>query len=109
MSMGARPIAVMDALRFGARRRRTTPGRVLPGVVEGISHYGNCLGLPNIGGEVVFDPCYIGNPLVNALCVGLLRKDQIKLADRARAGQQGRAVRRLAPAPTASAARRVLA
>ncbi|MEU4833115.1 phosphoribosylformylglycinamidine synthase subunit PurL [Streptosporangium sp. NPDC023615] len=79
MSMGARPIAVMDALRFGAADAPDTR-RVLPGVVEGISHYGNCLGLPNIGGEVVFDPCYIGNPLVNALCVGLLRKDQIKLA-----------------------------
>ncbi|WP_435809549.1 phosphoribosylformylglycinamidine synthase subunit PurL [Streptosporangium canum] len=79
MSMGARPIAVMDALRFGAADAHDTR-RVLPGVVEGISHYGNCLGLPNVGGEVVFDPCYIGNPLVNALCVGLLRKDQIKLA-----------------------------
>ncbi|MEW9528624.1 phosphoribosylformylglycinamidine synthase subunit PurL [Microbispora sp. NPDC049125] len=79
MSMGARPIAVMDALRFGGATQPDTR-RVLPGVVEGISHYGNCLGLPNIGGELVFDPCYIGNPLVNALCVGLLRKDQIKLA-----------------------------
>ncbi|MGI5285904.1 phosphoribosylformylglycinamidine synthase subunit PurL [Nonomuraea polychroma] len=79
MSMGARPIAVMDSLRFGGADAVDTR-RVLPGVVEGISHYGNCLGLPNIGGEVVFDPCYIGNPLVNALCVGLLRKDQIKLA-----------------------------
>ncbi|MFI6456595.1 phosphoribosylformylglycinamidine synthase subunit PurL [Streptosporangium amethystogenes] len=79
MSMGARPVAVMDALRFGGADAHDTR-RVLPGVVEGISHYGNCLGLPNIGGEVVFDPCYIGNPLVNALCVGLLRKDQIKLA-----------------------------
>ncbi|MFC5835751.1 phosphoribosylformylglycinamidine synthase subunit PurL [Nonomuraea insulae] len=79
MSMGARPIAVMDALRFGAADAVDTR-RVLPGVVEGISSYGNCLGLPNIGGEVSFDPCYIGNPLVNALCVGLLRKDQIKLA-----------------------------
>jgi phosphoribosylformylglycinamidine synthase len=79
MSMGARPIAVMDALRFGGATQSDTR-RVLPGVVEGISHYGNCLGLPNIGGEVAFDPCYIGNPLVNALCVGLLRKDQIKLA-----------------------------
>ncbi|MEV0621630.1 phosphoribosylformylglycinamidine synthase subunit PurL [Nonomuraea sp. NPDC050404] len=79
MSMGARPIAVMDALRFGGADAVDTR-RVLPGVVEGISSYGNCLGLPNIGGEVVFDPCYIGNPLVNALCVGLLRKDQIKLA-----------------------------
>ncbi|WP_062356345.1 phosphoribosylformylglycinamidine synthase subunit PurL [Herbidospora yilanensis] len=79
MSMGARPVAVMDSLRFGGLDQGDTR-RVLPGVVEGISHYGNCLGLPNIGGEVVFDPCYIGNPLVNALCVGLLRKDQIKLA-----------------------------
>ncbi|SDI01339.1 phosphoribosylformylglycinamidine synthase [Sinosporangium album] len=79
MSMGARPIAVMDSLRFGAADAPDTR-RVLPGVVEGISSYGNCLGLPNIGGEVAFDPCYIGNPLVNALCVGLLRKDKIKLA-----------------------------
>ncbi|SDQ54767.1 phosphoribosylformylglycinamidine synthase subunit PurL [Thermostaphylospora chromogena] len=79
MSMGARPVAVMDSLRFGAADAPDTR-RVLPGVVEGISSYGNCLGLPNIGGEVVFDPCYIGNPLVNALCVGLLRKDRIKLA-----------------------------
>ncbi|WP_185055545.1 phosphoribosylformylglycinamidine synthase subunit PurL [Thermocatellispora tengchongensis] len=79
MSMGARPVAVMDSLRFGAIDAPDTR-RVLPGVVEGISSYGNCLGLPNIGGEVAFDDCYIGNPLVNALCVGLLRKDQIKLA-----------------------------
>ena len=93
LAMGARPIAVMDALRFGAADAPDTR-RVLPGVVEGISHYGNCLGLPNIGGEVVFDPCYIGNPLVNALCVGLLRKDQIKLAVAPGPGQQGRPVRR---------------
>ncbi|GGO60417.1 phosphoribosylformylglycinamidine synthase subunit PurL [Nonomuraea cavernae] len=87
MSMGARPIAVMDSLRFGGADAVDTR-RVLPGVVEGISHYGNCLGLPNIGGEVVFDPCYIGNPLVNALCVGLLRKDQIKLATAPGPGNQ---------------------
>jgi len=79
MSMGARPIAVMDSLRFGPADAPDTK-RVLPGVVEGIGSYGNCLGLPNIGGEVAFDPCYAGNPLVNALCVGLLRKDRIKLA-----------------------------
>ncbi|GAA1503800.1 phosphoribosylformylglycinamidine synthase subunit PurL [Sphaerisporangium rubeum] len=79
MAMGARPVAVMDALRFGALDAPDTR-RVLPGVVDGISFYGNCLGLPNIGGEVAFDPCYSGNPLVNALCVGLLRKDRIKLA-----------------------------
>ncbi|QYC45418.1 Phosphoribosylformylglycinamidine synthase 2 [Nonomuraea coxensis DSM 45129] len=87
MSMGARPIAVMDSLRFGAADAVDTR-RVLPGVVEGISSYGNCLGLPNIGGEVVFDPCYLGNPLVNALCVGLLRKDQIKLATAPGPGNQ---------------------
>ncbi len=79
MSMGARPIAVMDQLRFGAVDHPDT-ARVLPGVVAGVGGYGNCLGLPNIGGEVVFDPSYQGNPLVNALCVGKLRHDQIHLA-----------------------------
>jgi phosphoribosylformylglycinamidine synthase subunit PurL len=71
LAMGARPIAVMDPLRFGAPDHEDTR-RVLPGVVAGIGGYGNCLGLPNIGGEVVFDPCYQGNPLVNALCLGVL-------------------------------------
>ncbi len=79
LTMGARPIAVMDALRFGAAGAPDT-ARVLPGVVSGISNYGNCLGLPNIGGELVFDPSYLGNPLVNALCVGVLPADEIKLA-----------------------------
>ncbi|GAA4913975.1 phosphoribosylformylglycinamidine synthase subunit II [Stackebrandtia albiflava] len=71
LAMGARPVAVMDPLRFGEASHPDT-ARVLPGVVAGISQYGNSLGLPNIGGEVVFDPCYQGNPLVNALCVGVL-------------------------------------
>ena len=79
MSMGARPIAVMDPLRFGALDHPDTL-RVLPGVVAGIGGYGNCLGLPNIGGEVVFDPCYQGNPLVNALSVGKMRIEDIHLA-----------------------------
>ncbi len=79
LTMGARPIAVMDALRFGPADAPDT-ARVLPGVVSGVGSYGNCLGLPNIGGEVVFDPTYLGNPLVNALCVGVLRADEIKLA-----------------------------
>ncbi|WP_153396200.1 phosphoribosylformylglycinamidine synthase subunit PurL [Ornithinicoccus halotolerans] len=79
MSMGARPLAVMDPLRFGALDHPDT-ARVLPGVVAGIGGYGNCLGLPNIGGEVVFDSCYQGNPLVNALCVGALRAEDIHLA-----------------------------
>ena len=71
LAMGARPIAVMDPLRFGDADHPDTK-RVLTGVVAGIGGYGNCLGLPNIGGEVVFDPSYQGNPLVNALCVGVL-------------------------------------
>lgn len=79
MAMGARPIAVMDQLRFGAADAPDTK-RVLPGVVDGISHYGNCLGLPNIGGETVFDASYATNPLVNALCVGTLKVEDLKLA-----------------------------
>ncbi len=79
LAMGARPVAVMDALRFGPAGAPDT-ARVLPGVVGGISFYGNCLGLPNIGGELVFDPCYAGNPLVNALCVGVMRHGDLQLA-----------------------------
>jgi phosphoribosylformylglycinamidine synthase len=79
LAMGARPVAVMDALRFGAADAHDT-ARVLPGAVSGISFYGNCLGLPNIGGELAFDPCYIGNPLVNALCVGVLKHDDLQEA-----------------------------
>ncbi|MDO4606391.1 MAG: phosphoribosylformylglycinamidine synthase subunit PurL [Bowdeniella nasicola] len=80
ISMGARPIAVMDQLRFGAIDHPDTQ-RVVHGVVAGIGGYGNCLGLPNIGGETEFDACYQGNPLVNALCVGVLRHDDIHLAN----------------------------
>ncbi|MFL6100467.1 MAG: phosphoribosylformylglycinamidine synthase subunit PurL [Actinomycetales bacterium] len=80
MAMGARPVAVMDSLRFGAIDHPDTH-RVVPGVVAGVGGYGNCLGLPNIGGEVVFDPCYQGNPLVNALCVGALRHEDLHLAN----------------------------
>ena len=79
LAMGARPVGVMDSLRFGALDAPDT-ARVLPGVVAGVGGYGNCLGLPNIGGEVVFDPSYYGNPLVNALCVGVLRHDDLHLA-----------------------------
>jgi phosphoribosylformylglycinamidine synthase len=80
LSMGARPIGVMDQLRFGAIDHPDTP-RVVHGVVAGVGGYGNCLGLPNIGGEVVFDPSYQGNPLVNALCVGVMRHADIHLAN----------------------------
>ena len=80
ISMGARPIGVMDALRFGAIDHPDT-ARVVPGVVSGISFYGNCLGLPNIGGETWFDPSYQRNPLVNALAVGVMRHEDIHLAN----------------------------
>jgi phosphoribosylformylglycinamidine synthase subunit PurL len=79
LAMGARPVAVMDSLRFGPADAPDT-ARVLPGVVGGISFYGNCLGLPNIGGELAFDPCYAGNPLVNALCVGVMRHEDLRFA-----------------------------
>jgi phosphoribosylformylglycinamidine synthase subunit PurL len=87
LAMGARPVAVMDALRFGPAQAPDTH-RVLPAVVAGISFYGNCLGLPNIGGELAFDPCYAGNPLVNALCVGVLRPADLKLAAATGPGNQ---------------------
>jgi phosphoribosylformylglycinamidine synthase len=79
ISMGARPVAVMDPLRFGDPSNPDTR-RVLTGVVAGIGGYGNCLGLPNIGGEIVFDSSYQGNPLVNALCVGTMKHEDIHLA-----------------------------
>ncbi|RZQ65471.1 phosphoribosylformylglycinamidine synthase subunit PurL [Amycolatopsis suaedae] len=79
LAMGARPLAVADPLRFGPADAPDTR-RVLPGVVAGIAGYGNCLGLPNIGGEVVFDASYAGNPLVNALCVGAMRVEDLHLA-----------------------------
>ncbi|MEV0732839.1 phosphoribosylformylglycinamidine synthase subunit PurL [Polymorphospora sp. NPDC050346] len=85
LAMGARPVAVMDPLRFGAADHEDT-ARVLPGVVAGVGGYGNSLGLPNIGGEVVFDPCYQGNPLVNALCLGVLPADRLQNKAAAGAG-----------------------
>lgn len=87
MAMGARPIAVMDQLRFGAADAPDTR-RVFDGVVRGIGGYGNSLGLPNIGGETVFDASYAGNPLVNALCAGVLRKEDLHLAFASGAGNK---------------------
>ena len=87
LAMGARPVAVMDALRFGPADAHDT-ARVLPGVVSGISFYGNCLGLPNIGGELAFDRSYAGNPLVNALCVGLMKHDDLMSAVATGAGNK---------------------
>jgi phosphoribosylformylglycinamidine synthase len=78
-TMGARPVAVLDALRFGdpadARTRH-----LLDGVVRGVGGYGNCVGVPTVGGELVFDPSYQGNPLVNVMAIGLLREDRLTLA-----------------------------
>ncbi len=95
-TMGARPVAVMDSLRFGpiekskASDRSVRPTQaevtqtdirrnhsILEGVVSGIASYGNCFGVPNVGGETKFEPCYSGNPLVNAFALGLVRKDQV--------------------------------
>jgi phosphoribosylformylglycinamidine synthase II len=87
IAMGARPLAVMDPLRFGAADHPDTK-RVLPGVVAGIGGYGNSLGLPNIGGEVVFDPSYQGNPLVNAMCIGAMRSEDLHLAHASGAGNK---------------------
>ena len=80
ISMGARPVAVMDQLRFGAIDHPDT-ARLVHGVVSGIGGYGNSLGLPNIGGELVFDPAYQTNPLVNALAIGVMRHEDIHLAN----------------------------
>jgi phosphoribosylformylglycinamidine synthase subunit PurL len=86
-TMGARPVAVMDSLRFGPIKQRveTAAGHgeihrnhsILEGVVSGVASYGNCFGVPNLGGETKFEPCYSGNPLVNAFAMGLVRKDEI--------------------------------
>ena len=80
IAMGARPVAVMDQLRFGAIDHPDT-ARVVHGVVAGVGGYGNCLGLPNIGGETEFDPAFQSNPLVNALCIGVMRHEDIHLAN----------------------------
>ncbi|SDI11867.1 phosphoribosylformylglycinamidine synthase subunit II [Arthrobacter subterraneus] len=87
ISMGARPVAVMDPLRFGAIDHPDT-ARLVHGIVAGIGGYGNSLGLPNIGGEVVFDSVYQGNPLVNALAVGVLRHEDIRLANASGVGNR---------------------
>jgi phosphoribosylformylglycinamidine synthase II len=102
-TMGARPVAVMDSLRFGPIQ--ATPGRgvetgqapslpkeihknhsIMEGVVSGVASYGNCFGVPNLGGETKFEPCYSGNPLVNAFALGLVRRDQIFYAKAAGEG-----------------------
>ncbi len=86
-TMNARPLAVMDSLRFGPVAPQEAPRldtatlhrnhAVMEGVVSGVSHYGNCFGVPNLGGETKFEPCYSGNPLLNAFALGLVRRDEI--------------------------------
>jgi phosphoribosylformylglycinamidine synthase subunit PurL len=93
-TMGARPIAVLDSLRFGeiAPRKNTTPEeaaknrRILDGVIRGVGGYGNCFGVPTIGGEVAFESCYSQNPLVNALALGIARKEDLFFAKAKGAG-----------------------
>src|SRR5260221_6389418 len=88
-TMGARPIAVLDSLRFGPPED-TGSGprnrRILEGVVSGIAHYGNCFGVPTVGGECIFEECYNGNPLVNVFALGVFRKDEIFYAKAAGVG-----------------------
>jgi phosphoribosylformylglycinamidine synthase len=87
-TMGARPIAVLDSLRFGeivasettSAEQAAKNRRILDGVIRGVANYGNCFGVPTIGGEVCFEPCYSQNPLVNALALGIARKEEIFLA-----------------------------
>jgi phosphoribosylformylglycinamidine synthase II len=76
-TMGARPVLLTNSLRFGSLESSHVK-RLFRGVVSGISHYGNCLGIPNMGGDIYFDDCYEGNPLVNALCAGILRHEEIQ-------------------------------
>ena len=76
-TMGARPVLLTNSLRFGSLESAQVK-RLFRGVVSGISHYGNCLGIPNMGGDVYFDDCYEGNPLVNALCAGILKHEEIQ-------------------------------
>ena len=84
-TMGARPIAVLDALRFGDPGDARTRHQV-DGVVRGVGGYGNCVGVPTVGGELVFDPTYQGNPLVNVMAVGLLEERRLTLATAGRPG-----------------------
>ena len=88
-TMGARPIAVMDSLRFGRLDDAKTGARnrrILGGVVAGIAHYGNCFGVPTVGGECIFEPCYDGNPLVNVFALGVCKKEDVFYAKAAGVG-----------------------
>ncbi|NPA13160.1 MAG: phosphoribosylformylglycinamidine synthase subunit PurL [Aquificae bacterium] len=94
LSMGARPVCLFDSLRFGdprkdkERKNIKESKPIAQGVVKGIGFYGNCIGVPTVGGEVVFDECYAGNPLVNAFCLGILEKDKMYRARATKVGQK---------------------
>jgi phosphoribosylformylglycinamidine synthase II len=90
-TMGARPVAVLDSLRFGDLKSARVR-YLFSGVVRGIGDYGNCVGIPNIGGEVAFDRGYEGNPIVNAMCLGLLKRDELITASASGAGNSLMAV-----------------
>ena len=101
--MGARPIAVLDSLRFGppgSTHRAARNRRIIEGVVAGIAHYGNCFGVPTVGGECIFEPCYNGNPLVNVFALGVCQEDEIFYA---RASGIGNPVIYVARKPAATA------
>ena len=85
LAMGARPVALLNSLRFGALEDPQSK-HLFQGVVAGISWYGNCIGVPDVAGEISFDPSYSQNPLVNAMCVGLVRKDRMATAAAGQAG-----------------------
>ncbi|HXS98865.1 MAG TPA: phosphoribosylformylglycinamidine synthase subunit PurL [Candidatus Limnocylindrales bacterium] len=88
-TMGARPIAVLDSLRFGrldSRENGARNRRIVSGVVSGIAHYGNCFGVPTVGGETIFEPCYDGNPLVNVFALGICKKEDVFYAKAAGVG-----------------------
>ena len=91
-TMGARPVAILELACASARRTTPTGAArnryLVEGVVGGVGHYGNCIGVPNVGGEVVFAPSYSENPLVNAMCVGIARTEQTRLLPGHGEGQQ---------------------
>ncbi|MFN1208210.1 AIR synthase related protein, partial [Enterococcus lactis] len=84
-SMGAKPVASLDSLRFGELTNDKNRF-LLDKVVTGIAGYGNCIGVPTVGGEISFDPCYDGNPLVNVMCVGLMDQEDIEAGRASGAG-----------------------
>ena len=104
-TMGARPIALLNSLRFGSL---DAPGtrRLLEGVVAGIAGYGNSIGIPTVGGEIAFEPCYAGNPLVNVFCLGIAKASRHHQGRRVGRRQRRSTTSARRPAATAFTARR---